>query len=69
MTDFTETPYAEDFQWQLGKLIDDLMHEGMAKETALMVMQMAMDELAWEDDEDDGQPTEQAEWHDFDPDC
>ena len=52
MTDFTETPYAEDFQWQLGKLIDDLMHEGMAKETALMVMQMTMDELAWEDNED-----------------
>lgn len=68
MTDFTETPYAEDFQWQLNKLIDDLMHEGMARETALMVMQMAMDELAWED-EDDGQPTEQDEWHDFDPDC
>ena len=69
MTDFTETEYAEDFQWRLDQLIDELMHEGMARETAVMVMKMAIEGLAREDDEDDGQPTEQAEWHDFDPDC
>lgn len=43
--DFTETPYAEDFQWQLGKLIDDLMREGMAKETAVMVLKMALEDI------------------------
>lgn len=52
MADFTETPFAEDFQWQLGKLIDELMREGMAKETALMVLQMAIDELAWQDEDE-----------------
>ena len=25
MADFTETPFAEDFQWQLNKLIDELV--------------------------------------------
>jgi hypothetical protein len=52
MADFTETPFAEDFQWQLGKLIDDLMHEGMARETAVMVLQMAIEDLEWKDEDD-----------------
>jgi hypothetical protein len=28
-----------------------------------------MNQYIRENDLDDGQPTEQAEWHDFDPDC
>lgn len=32
-------------------------------------MMRANDILLDEEDEDDGQPTEQEEWHDFDPDC
>lgn len=51
--DFTETPYAEDFQWQLGKLLDDLMREGMTKATAVMVMKMAIDDLTLEDEDDE----------------
>jgi hypothetical protein len=44
-TDYTEIPYAEDFELQLGKLVDDLMREGMATETAIMVMRMIIDDL------------------------
>ena len=32
-------------------------------------MMRSNDILLDEEDEDDGQPTEQEEWHDFDPDC
>jgi len=52
MTDFTETPYAEDFHWQLSKLIDDLMHEGMASETAILVMNMAINDLMVDHEDD-----------------
>jgi len=52
MTDFTETPYAEDFQWQLGKLLDDLIREGMTRDTAIMVLEMAIDDLELKDEDD-----------------
>jgi len=27
------------------------------------------EEVLWDEEEDDGQPTEMEEWHSFDPDC
>jgi hypothetical protein len=27
------------------------------------------EEVIWDEEEDDGQPTEMEEWHSFDPDC
>ena len=52
--DFTETAYAEDFQWDLGSLIDKMMSFGMKKETAILVMQMEIESLnEYEEDEDD----------------
>jgi len=52
MTDFTETPYAEDFQWDLNKLLDEYMRMGMTKETAVMTMKMAIDDLVLEDEDE-----------------
>ena len=50
MADFTETPFAEDFQWHLNRMIDDFMEDGMTCDTALMVLQMAIEDLAWKDE-------------------
>lgn len=47
MVDFTETPYAEDFQWELSKLTDEWCCVGMTRETAIMVLQLFVDELRW----------------------
>ena len=55
MADFTETPFAEDFQLQLNTMIDDFMEDGMARETAVMVLQMAIIEVMTKADEEENQ--------------
>ena len=60
----------------------EMMDEGLISAEAVAEMALAYmseddvadmmrsnDILLDEEDEDDGQPTEQEEWHDFDPDC
>ena len=40
-----------------------------AKDKAIMWTKLKLDALCARDDEDDGQPDERQEWHDFDPEC
>ena len=49
-------------------LIRDLLNYMSESDVKDFYNSSGLDET-WEDDEDDGQPSEMDEWHDFDPDC
>ena len=54
--------------WDRDELIRDLLNYMSESDVKDFYESYGLDET-WEDDEDDGQPSEMDEWHDYDPDC
>ena len=66
-----DTSYAigyKDALWSFALALQEVIPEGLL----IDAMEAAMDAYVNNDefhDENDGQPTEMQEWHDYDPDC
>lgn len=45
MADFTETPHAEDFAYELGELIDEYVGRGLSEEWIARIMQGTVEDI------------------------